>query len=238
MRSAPWRRTTLDPDTKFDLTSDPLFVDVAKYQDKSKVEKYELGTIYGVKFYETTQTKVFGPNATLYNGVKEYALASGSAATRKLTIALATVSSDLSEQVNFVRTVSGKLVQIYDASESAYFPAVIDRADVKDGAIQIELRWIGSTTWTWASGDKICATGAGASNYPVHSTIVYGVDAAGSIELEGNGKNVEIIVKPNGSSGAMDPLNQRGTIAWKVKGFCVTILQDAYIVRIEHGATE
>ena len=51
------------------------------------------------------------------------------------------------------------------------------------------------------------------------------------------GENVKIIINPPGSSGAADPLEQRGTIAWKVKGFCCAILQDAFIVRIEHGAT-
>jgi N4-gp56 family major capsid protein len=66
---------------------------------------------------------------------------------------------------------------------------------------------------------------------------VYGQDAFGTVELGGNGKNVEIIIKPVGSSGALDPLNQRGTIGWKVKGFCSVILQDDFIIRIESGAT-
>ena len=39
------------PDTVYDLTSDPMWIDIAKYQDKSKIEKYELGTMYGVKFF-------------------------------------------------------------------------------------------------------------------------------------------------------------------------------------------
>jgi N4-gp56 family major capsid protein len=71
----------------------------------------------------------------------------------------------------------------------------------------------------------------------VYSTLVYAQNSYGSIELGGNGRNVEIIVKPAGSSGSDDPLNQRGTIAWKVKGFCTVILNDDYIVRIESGAT-
>lgn len=228
----------IDPETKYDLTSDPLFVDVAKYQDKSKVEKYELGTIYGVKFYESPMAKKFAAGEVLYGTATNYALASGSAATKKLTIAATAVGSDEGTQHNCARALAGKLVQIYDASESAYFPAIIDRVDVRNGALEIELRWLGSTTWAYAAGDKIYATGAGAGDYTVHSTVVYGVDAAGCVELEGNGKNVEIIPKPAGSSGALDPLNQRSTIAWKVRGFCATILQDAYIVRIEHGVTE
>ena len=78
---------------------------------------------------------------------------------------------------------------------------------------------------------------AGAGSATVYGTVIYGQDAFGSIALGGEGGNVEIIIKPKGSSGANDPLDQRATIAWKVNGFCCTILQDAFIVRIEHGAT-
>ena len=41
----------------------------------------------------------------------------------------------------------------------------------------------------------------------------------------------------SGSAGAADPLDQRGTIGWKVRGYTATILQDAYIVRLEHSVT-
>ena len=46
-----------------------------------------------------------------------------------------------------------------------------------------------------------------------------------------------MIIKPVGSSGATDPLNQRGTVAWKVKGVAYTILQDDFGVRIEHAVS-
>ena len=71
----------------------------------------------------------------------------------------------------------------------------------------------------------------------VYGTLIYGQNAYGDVELAGNGKNVKIIINPPGSSGAEDPLEQRGAIAWKVKGFCCVILQDSFIVRLEHGAT-
>ncbi len=227
----------IDPETKYDLTSDPLFTDVAKYQDKSKVDKYELGTIYGVKFYMSNRTKTFPTGATLFGSTTNYALASGTAASKTATIAGATVSATAATVEQFCRTIAGMEVQIYDHSVTSYFPAVVERARFDGTTITLNFRWMGSANWEYAAGDKIYGPGTGASNYEVHSTIVYGRDCAGSIELDGNGKNVEIIIKPNGSSGGADPLNQRATIAWKVKGFCATILQDAFIVRIEHGVT-
>jgi N4-gp56 family major capsid protein len=71
----------------------------------------------------------------------------------------------------------------------------------------------------------------------VYSTLIYGRDAFGDIELAGSGKSVEIIINPPGSAGAYDPLAQMGTIAWKAKGFCSVVLQPDFIVRVLGGAT-
>jgi hypothetical protein len=58
------------------------------------------------------------------------------------------------------------------------------------------------------------------------------------VKLGGKGKpNIQIIVKALGSSGSDDPLNQKGSIAWKVPFFACAVLQDDFIVRIEHGVS-
>jgi hypothetical protein len=58
------------------------------------------------------------------------------------------------------------------------------------------------------------------------------------VKLGGKGKpNIQIIVKPLGASGDADPLNQRGSIAWKVPFFACAVLQDDFICRVEHGCT-
>ena len=58
------------------------------------------------------------------------------------------------------------------------------------------------------------------------------------VKLGGKGKpNIQIIVKGLGSSGYADPLNQRGSIAWKVPFFCTAVLQDDFIVRLEHAVS-
>lgn len=46
-------------------------------------------------------------------------------------------------------------------------------------------------------------------------------------------KPVEIIVKALGSAGADDPLNQRGTIGWKM-AFATSVLNSAWIRSLEH----
>ena len=76
---------------------------------------------------------------------------------------------------------------------------------------------------------------AGADKVDVASTIVFGKDAYGVIELDKS--NVRAIVKNCGSAGTSDPLDQLSTIGWKVNGFAAKILQGAWIVRIEHGVS-
>lgn len=52
------------------------------------------------------------------------------------------------------------------------------------------------------------------------------------------GGNMELITKPLGSSGSLDPLNQRASMGWKAKGGTF-IVQDLYMFRYEFsiGAT-
>lgn len=221
------------PDTVFDLTSDAMWVDVSKYQDKQKVEKYELGTIYKVKFFESTNAMVFKAKTYLYGTTAAITASANFDAANKCLTTAATISEDVA------RELTGQMVYVqYTKSSTDYVtPMCIERIDAAEK--KIYFRWVpaDTTEWTTTNTLKIVPYGDGASHAPVYSTLVYGQDAFGTIELGGNGKNVQILIKPVGSSGALDPLDQRGTIAWKVKGFCTVILQDDFIIRIESGAT-
>lgn len=226
----------IDADTKYDLTGAGLLTNIATYQDQSLVRSYQMPDVYGVRFFETEMSKTFPSGEYLYATTTNYAIASGTAATLKATMAASTVSATATTVVDFVRAMAGKDIQIYDASETTYFPAVIDRIESDGTTLTIYFRWMGSSDWEYADGDKIYAAGAGASDYEVHSTIVYGQNCGGTVKLDGEG-GIQSIIKPAGSSGALDPLNQRGTLAWKAPAFCATLLQDGYIVRIEHGVS-
>lgn len=69
----------------------------------------------------------------------------------------------------------------------------------------------------------------------VFSTLVIGKNAYGTTEIEGGG--LQHIVKPLGSSGAADPLNQRSTVGWKAMKTAVMLVQQ-YMVRIESSASQ
>lgn len=76
----------------------------------------------------------------------------------------------------------------------------------------------------------------GAQPFDVHGALMLGSNAFGVVDISGSA-TPEFIVKPIGSAGANDPLNQRGTTGWKVL-FTTRILEDLALLRIEHGFTE
>jgi N4-gp56 family major capsid protein len=114
---------------------------------------------------------------------------------------------------------------------------------VDAAAKKIIFRWVPDATttanWTTTNTLKVVPSGGVSGGDEVHATLIYGQDAFGIVKLGGKGTpNIETIIHAPGSSGSEDPLNQRGTIAWKVKHFCAAIIQDDFIVRVEHGVSD
>lgn len=216
------------PDSIYDLTKDEQWIDVAKYQDKEKIERYELGCMYKVKFFESPNAKVFKNEAYLFGTTASLTVTAVDVANKRVSFSNEITHDD-------ARALTGKLVAVKNSDTTTLM--CIDRVDAN--AKTIAFRWMpdASVSDAWGSGTTIVPTGGGAGDASVYGTIIYGQNAFGDIELGAGGENVKIIINPPGSAGAADPLEQRGTIAWKVKGFAAAILQDAFIVRIEHGAT-
>lgn len=123
------------PDTVYDLQEDDAWVKVSEYQDKENIYTGEVGRLFGIRFVESTEAKIF--------------------------------------------------------------------------------------------------EGAGASSADVASVIVLGRYAYGLTSLKGN--KPRVVVKPAGSAGTADPLDQISTVGWKMDGFGAKLLQPEYAVRIECG---
>lgn len=79
------------------------------------------------------------------------------------------------------------------------------------------------------------AIGSTSDKYDVASVIVLGQYAYGYTSFKG--AKPRVIVKPAGSAGTSDPLDQISTVGWKMDGFGVKMLQPEYAVRIECGFT-
>ena len=125
------------PDTVYDLQEDDAWVKVSEYQDKENIYTGEVGRLFGIRFVESTEAKIF--------------------------------------------------------------------------------------------------EGAGASSANVASVIVLGRYAYGLTSLKGN--KPRVVVKPAGSAGTADPLDQISTVGWKLDGFAAKLLQPEFAVRIECGFT-
>lgn len=106
------------------------------------------------------------------------------------------------------------------------------------GAVD-DVRYISSTLYaafpnaaTSATLNGMVSTGG---TYPdVYPALLVAKDAYGIVPLKGKAAATVAVVNPKPAPG--DPLGQRGTAGWKVMQNCV-ILNDAWMVRIECGAT-
>lgn len=74
--------------------------------------------------------------------------------------------------------------------------------------------------------------GGGAAGIDVHSMVIFGQEAFAEVEIDS--ESIRSIIKPLGSAGTADPLDQRATAGWKCT-FASTILNNNFLVRIEAG---
>ena len=73
-------------------------------------------------------------------------------------------------------------------------------------------------------------TDGGAAAVDTYHTPVFGKEAYGVVSLRGKGK-FETFVKPLGSAGTADPIDQRSTVGWKASTVA-KILNDAFMVSV------
>jgi N4-gp56 family major capsid protein len=70
----------------------------------------------------------------------------------------------------------------------------------------------------------------------VHCAMIIAKDAYGVVDIQNSAKKPKIIIKPFGSSGTEDPLNQRQTQGWKAM-FTAVRLNELAMVRLEVKVT-
>lgn len=102
--------------------------------------------------------------------------------------------------------------------------------DVMEGEIGKldEVRFIETTEAPYFENE-----GLGAA-VDVYATIILGAEAYGVTKI--TGEALKNIVKPFGSGGTADPLDQRATSGWKAT-HVAKILNDDFMVRVESGVT-
>ena len=177
---------------------------------------------------------IFGGTNAMYCGKKaarDAVTAADKLTSRELRKAVKTLKK------NHAQTFGGYFVAIigpdtmYDLQEDEAFVKVSQYQD-KENIYTGEVGRLFGVRLVETTEAKIFE-GAGASGADVASVIVLGQYAYGVTSLKG--AKPRVIVKPAGSAGTADPLDQISTVGWKMDGFGAKLLQPEYAVRIECG---
>ena len=210
----------IHPDVAFDLMKDPEWLSPKQYTDPQDIYAGEIGKLYGVRFIENTRAKIF----------KAEPLTAGS---RTLTVKTAittpaTTTVAVKEKITAAdaTALAGKKVML-GSSEVTIASASANDAGSASLTLSAGVSNVAADTVIWPEG-------AGALGGDVYSTLVIADDAYGTTKVAGGG--LQHIVKPLGSGGSSDPLDQRTTVGWKAIKTAKILVQQ-YMVRIESSAT-
>lgn len=206
-------------DIAHDLMSDPDWKYPHQYVDTKQIYDGEIGELYGVKFVESPDAKVFyGEKIAGYDELSVVKVDGKNIyIAETITDAQATELTSASTKrkilVNdFVYTVSS-------VTAGKNGEAFLTCSAAVDESVVVDM--------------KIYPGEGAASGKPVYSTLVLGDNAYGVTDPKGT---LENITKPLGSAGSADPLNQRSTMGWK-SYHAAKILVNEYMVRIETVST-
>lgn len=206
------------PDATYDLQNDALWQDVSKYSNAEAIYSGEIGRLFGVVFVESTEAKVF--RQSVWNKVSE---ATSSSASFVLKNAPTDAEAAyLSREDNPIR--------IGDASYTiAGFDPATNTVTLKETASLA----VDAIVYSEDAGALDSQT---KTAMDVHSTLIFGKDAYGVVDVAGSGA-LQIIIKPHGSAGTQDPLDQRATVGAKVAAYTAVILNELWLLRIEHAVS-
>ena len=199
----------LHPSVAFDLRQDPAWVAAHQYAAATELFSGEIGELHGVRFVETTEAKIFWGDDLAKN-------------SRTLSV------NGKVENAASVGFDGGTVAA--NALKGRYVLVGGKRCKVVGNtASQLTL----DTAVTAADNDVIYPGEGGSQGCAVYGCLFLGKGAYGVVDLS---EGTEVIVKPRGSSGTADPLDQRSSVGWK--GIhAAAILYDEYIVRVECGSS-
>lgn len=206
------------PEATYDLQNDEMWKNVSAYSNAEAIYSGEIGRLYGVVFVESTEAKVF--TESVRNSVAEDTVRSTSFVLK----------NEPTEQEVAYLSVPGNTLLIAGYPQTL---AAVNPYDPETRTVTLTAS-LSLTADDEVRSDDAGATEEGAdSALDVHGTLVFGRDAYGVVDIEGKG-GVQLIVKPHGSSGTADPLDQRATVGAKVTAYAAAVLNDLWLVRIEH----
>lgn len=121
---------------------------------------------------------------------------------------------------------------LFDLKDENGWVPVEEYASQK-GVIEGEVGKLDEVRFVMTTNSKIDAS-AGSGSIDVHYTLIMGQDYYGISRI--SGAAMKNIVKPLGSAGTADPLDQRSTSGWKAT-FVATRLNEAFAVLVKHAVS-
>ena len=210
------------PDATYDLQNDPLWQDVSKYSNAEQIYSGEIGRLFGVVFVEATEAKVY--QQSVLNAVNANT-------TSSTTFILKNMPTE--REVAYLSTPGNKIMigdtEYTLASSNPYTPT----------SRTVKL----TSTVSLTANTAVFSRDAGAPDATthlapdVHATLIFGADAYGVVDVAGSGA-METIIKPRGSAGTTDPLDQRSTVGAKVAAYTAKVLNPLWLVKIEHCVSQ
>lgn len=199
----------IHPSVAFDLRQDEAWIAAHQYAAATELFSGEIGELHGVRFVETTEAKIYrGEN--LAGDVRSLKVKGNTVSTVEVGFQGGTVAAN---------ALAGRYVMIGGSRCK-----VISNTTAK---------LVLDTEVTAAEGDAIYPGEGGKNGCAVYGCLFIGKGAYSVVDLS---EGTEVIVKPRGSSGTADPLDQRSSVGWK--GIhAAAILYDEYMVRVECGSS-
>lgn len=206
------------PDATYDLQNDSLWQDVSKYSNAEQIYSGEIGRLFGVVFVEATEAKVY--SQSVFNAVNANTTSSATFVLK---------NDPTPKEAAYLSTGGNKIM----IGSNEYTLASSDSYTAATKTVKL------SSTASLTANAVVYSKDAGAPDATthvapdVHATLIFGADAYGVVDVAGSGA-METIIKPCGSAGTTDPLNQRSTVGAKVAAYAAKVLNPLWIVKIEH----
>ena len=205
-------------DIAHDLMNDDDWKFPHQYVDTKQIYEGEIGELYGVKFVESADAIVFHGDPIA--GYDELSVVKVDG--KDIYIA-ETLTEEQANEITSGGTkrkiiVNDFIYTVSSATAGRNGEAKLTCSAAVDESVAVDM--------------KIYAGEGAASGKPVYSTLIIGDNAYGVTDP----KDIQTIMKPLGSGGTADPLDQRSTMGWKAHHLA-KILSNEYMVRIESVST-
>ena len=199
----------IHPSVAFDLRQDEAWIAAHQYAAATELFSGEIGELHGVRFVETTEAKIYR-GEDLAADSRTLKVNGNVMASTDVTFNGGTVAADA--LAGRYVLIGGQRVKV--KSNTAAKLVLEQAVTATDKAV----------IYPGEGGKDGCA---------VYGCLFLGKGAYGVVDLS---EGTEVIVKPRGSSGTADPLDQRSSVGWKGV-HAAAILYDEYMVRVECGSS-